>query len=208
MNTFGELKGEFFQSHSEAHDLLACRVGKSFPDGEVGALRQILYDDFQVLLPDAYLVKVDVASMAASLEVRCPFLDRELVEMAWSLPDSMKLRGPKRKWILKRVAAKHVPEDVIYRPKLGFALPMSHWWANGLLDILSELMSESRAVARGFIQKAPVQSAIDQYGRGNREHATRLWLILWLELWTRIVLEGNMDRASSLLEVLPNRQNA
>jgi len=208
MNTFGDLKGEFFQAPPEGHDLLACRVGKPFPDGEVGALRQILYDDFQVLLPDAYLVKVDVASMAASLEVRCPFLDRELVEMAWSLPDSMKLRGPKRKWILKRVAAKHVPEDVIYRPKLGFALPMSHWWANGLLDILSELMSESRAVARGFIQEAPVQSAIDQYGRGNHEHATRLWLILWLELWTRIVLDKNMDRASSLLEVLPNRQKA
>ena len=203
MDTLGELKGDFFRSNSEGHDLLACRVGKSFPEGDVGVLRQILYDDFQVLLPDAYLVKVDVASMAASLEVRCPFLDKELVEMAWSLPDSMKLRGPKRKWLLKRVAAKHVPADVIYRPKLGFALPMSHWWANGLLNILSELMSESRAVAHGFIQKEPVQRAIDQYGRGNREHATRLWLILWLELWTRIVLERSMDRASSLLDVLP-----
>lgn len=205
MDTLGELKGDFFRSNSEGHDLLACRVGKSFPEGDVGVLRQILYDDFQVLLPDAYLVKVDVASMAASLEVRCPFLDKELVEMAWSLPDSMKLRGPKRKWLLKRVAAKHVPADVIYRPKLGFALPMSHWWANGLLDILSELMSESRAVAHGFIQKEPVQRAIDQYGRGNREHATRLWLILWLELWTRIVLERSMDRASSLLDVLPSK---
>ena len=204
-DSLGSLKGEFFQPDAQDHDLLSCRVGKAFPDGEVGVLRQLLYDDFQVLLPDAYLVKVDVASMAASLEVRCPLLDQELVEAAWSLPDSMKLRGPKRKWLLKRVAERHVPKDVIYRPKQGFALPMSHWWAHGLMEILSELMSESRAVAHGFIQAEPVRQAIDRYGAGDRDHATRLWLVLWLELWTRIVLEGSMDRGTSLVEVLPGR---
>ena len=73
---------------------------------------------------------------------------------------------------------------------------------------VSEVTSASRAVARGFIQKEPAQPAINPYGWGNREHATRLWLILWLVFWTRLVLEGSMDRSSSLLEVLPNKQKS
>ena len=73
--------GDHLRPQNSQHDLEACRVGKRFPGGEIGVLRQILYDDFQVLLPDAYLVKVDVASMAASLEVRCPLLDHRLVEL-------------------------------------------------------------------------------------------------------------------------------
>ena len=197
------IMGDHLRPQNSQHDLEACRVGKRFPGGEIGVLRQILYDDFQVLLPDAYLVKVDVASMAASLEVRCPLLDHRLVELAWTLPDSMKLKGSRRKWLLKRVAARHVPKEVIYRPKQGFALPMGHWWAHGLMDILAELLSDSRAAALGFIRVEPVHRAIQEYNLGEREHATRLWLILWLELWVRIVLEGSMDRNTSLLQVLP-----
>ena len=193
-----ETKGDFLRQSDSVHHLEDCRVGKPFPNTSISVLRQILYDDFQVLLPDAYLVKVDVASMAASLEVRSPLLDHRLVELAWSLPDSMKLRGSRRKWLLKRVAARHVPSEVIYRPKQGFALPMQLWWASGLLEILNRLIADSRAAALGFIKTEPVHRAIADYRAGDQQNATRLWLVLWLELWVRIVLEGSMDRNASL----------
>ena len=85
-------------------------------------------------LPDDYLVKVDVASMAASLEVRTPLLAADFLERAWVLPDRMKMRLGRRKWLLKRIAARHVPREVIYRRKSGGAVPMKHWWKGTRAD--------------------------------------------------------------------------
>ncbi len=194
----GELLGARFESVNASHAPEACRTGRLFPGRHATVLQQILFDDFQVLLPDAYLVKVDVASMAASLEVRSPFLDHELVELAWSLPDSLKLRGASRKWLLKRLAARHVPSEVVYRPKRGFAPPMQAWWGHGLESVLERLMDESRCVALGWLRADPIMRALREHANGARDHSTRLWLILWLELWVRVVLEGSLDRSASL----------
>jgi asparagine synthase (glutamine-hydrolysing) len=183
------------------HDPVACRTGRAFAGGSATDLQQILYDDFQVLLPDDYLVKVDVASMAASLEVRPPFLDHHFVEAAWGLPDGLKLHRGESKWILKRLAARHVPRDVIYRPKAGFALPMRHWWRRRLADVLAKLLSESRCVALGWIREEPVRRCLDEHVAGHAAHDVRLWLVLWLELWARIVLERTLARGSSLLDI-------
>jgi asparagine synthase (glutamine-hydrolysing) len=194
----GDLLGDRFATRDASHIAEACRTGRPCPVRSASVLQQILFDDFQVLLPDAYLVKVDVASMAASLEVRSPFLDHELVELAWTLPDSLKLRGSSRKWLLKRLAARHVPREVVYRPKQGFAPPMQAWWGRGLTSVLDRLMGESRSVALGWIRAEPVMRALREHASGARDHSTRLWLILWLELWVRIVLEGSLDRSASL----------
>jgi asparagine synthase (glutamine-hydrolysing) len=180
------------------HDPVACRTGRPWDGGTASLLQQVLYDDFQVLLPGAYLVKVDVASMAASLEVRAPFLGHPFLETAWTLPDAMKLRYGRRKWLLKRIAARHVPPEVVNRPKQGFALPMAAWWRGRLPAVLSELMSGSRAVAWGWIEPAPVQRALREHTDGARDHATRLWLVLWLELWARVVVERSLPRSTSL----------
>jgi asparagine synthase (glutamine-hydrolysing) len=187
------LRGEL-----DGHEPSACRTGHASSAGGLSDLQQILYDDFQVLLADDYLVKVDVASMAASLEVRPPMLDHHFVEAAWDLPDDVKLRRGERKWLLKRIAAKHVPRGVVYRPKRGFAMPIKHWWRGALADLLANLMRESRCVARGWIRAEPVLRALDDHRAGRASHETRLWLVLWLELWTRIVLEGTLDRSASL----------
>ena len=100
--------------------------------GLTGKIQQsssnFLFDDFQVQLPDQYLTKIDVASMAASLEVRAPLLDVSVLETAWRLPDRMKLHWGQRKWLLKRIAARLVPREVVYRPKMGFALPLPQWF--------------------------------------------------------------------------------
>jgi len=195
----GELFGEALNGGDAAsHDPVRCRTGRALPYPDASTLQQVLYDDFQVQLPDDYLVKVDVASMAASLEVRAPFLDHHLVEEAWQLPDHHKLRRGDGKWLLKRIAARHVPREVVYRPKSGFALPMKHWWRGRLAPVLRELMRESRCVQRGWLRAEPVLRRLDEHESGRADHDIRLWLVLWLELWARIVLEKSLPRDGSL----------
>jgi len=193
------LLGSAFQDTGSGHDVIACRAGRPLSGERATVLQQALYDDFQVQLADDYLVKVDVASMAASLEVRPPMLDHTFVESAWRLPDNFKLHRGDRKWILKRVAARHVPSDVIYRPKQGFAMPMKVWWRGQLAHLLRELMRDSRCVELGWLRAASVERCIAEHLSGSGQHGTRLWLILWLELWVRIVLEGSMGRDESLV---------
>lgn len=170
-------------------DLAALRVGTAAMRREASTLQKLLYDDLQVQLPDAYLTKVDVASMAASLEVRAPFLDPRVVELAWGLPDRTKLNWGRRKWLLKCIAARYVPDDIVYRQKMGFTMPLPAWFRGKLGMVLEELMEKSVAVEDGWIRI----DAVQHYLRAHREganHATRLWLILWLELWFRLIVHG------------------
>jgi asparagine synthase (glutamine-hydrolysing) len=196
--TLGELAGPALRPGLE-HDLVACRVGLGLDRPGASVVQKLLFDDFQVQLPDAYLTKVDVASMAASLEVRAPLLDVEVVETAWRLPDRMKLHWGESKWILKRIASRLVPEDVIYRPKMGFAMPLPRWFMGDLGGTLEHLMRDSVADREGWIQAATVLSELDAHRSGRRESHTRLWLALCLELWLRMQL-GDLDPSSDLSE--------
>ena len=197
------LLGPAFAAVDPAHDVSACRAGRPLSGKNASVLQQALYDDFQVQLADDYLVKVDVASMAASLEVRPPMLGHAFVESAWTLPDGYKLHRGDRKWILKRIAARHVPKEVIYRPKRGFAMPMRIWWRGKLSLLLTALMRDSRCVALGWVNPLDIHRCLEEHVAGKADHDTRLWLVLWLELWVRIVLEGSMDRNDSLADLIP-----
>jgi asparagine synthase (glutamine-hydrolysing) len=201
LERLGDVLPDAARDACAGHDPRACRAGRPWGGDEATVLQQVLYDDFQVQLPDAYLTKVDVASMAASLEVRTPFLAREVLETAWALPDGLKLRAGRRKWLLKRIAARHVPREVIYRPKQGFALPMPAWWRGRLAGVLRALLADSRAAAWGWIDPAPVRRALDEHRAHAADHATRLWLVLWLELWARVAVERSMPRGTSLREI-------
>jgi asparagine synthase (glutamine-hydrolysing) len=185
------------------HDRIACRVGHVGLDQNGATIVQrLLFDDFQVQLPDAYLTKVDVASMAASVEVRAPLLDVEVLETAWRLPDWMKLHWGTRKWILKRVAARMVPSDVVYRPKIGFAMPLPRWFQGQIGTALERLLKNSVAAREGWINSKRVMQELEDHRSGRSDNHTRLWLILWLELWFRIVLTKEMDYDVDLLEIL------
>jgi asparagine synthase (glutamine-hydrolysing) len=173
----------------------AFRVGKALGRPEASVVQTLIYDDFQVLLPDAYLTKVDVASMATSLEVRAPLLQQRVIELAWGLPDSMKLNWGRRKWLLKRIAAHHVPRDVVYRPKMGFAMPLAEWFRGRLGEVLEDLMKSCVAAEEGWIRLAPVRSCLKAH-RNGENHAMRLWLILWLEYWFRFVAQGDGTKRS------------
>jgi asparagine synthase (glutamine-hydrolysing) len=174
------------------HDRAACRTRAASTAAGASVVQKLLAGDYHVQLPDDFLTKVDVASMAASLEVRAPFLDQRVVEEAWLLPDRFKLHWGERKWLLKRVAARRVPRDVVYRPKMGFAIPLKHWWRGPLGHWLDGLLSDSRAAAAGWIRPAVVRQVLRRHREGENHH-TRLWLILWLELWFRLVVHGERE---------------
>jgi len=199
----GEVAGPRLQDALSA-DLAALRVGKAAPRTEASVLQRLLYDDFQVQLPDAYLTKVDVASMAASLEVRAPFLEPTLMELAWTLPDRTKLSWGRRKVLLKQIAARYVPEGVIYRPKMGFGLPLSEWFRGRLGEYAEALFQCSRAVDEGYISGRIFQQTLNKHRTSGGE-ATRLWLLLWLELWFRayrddLVLSSAPEQNSALTQ--------
>lgn len=194
-----ELAGPRLQPVLES-DLDSLRVGRALERADANAMQRVLFDDFQVQLADDYLTKVDVATMAASLEARCPYLGREVVETAWNLPDKMKLNWGRRKWLLKKVAAKWVPPEVVYRRKMGFALPLRHWFRGRLGATLGSLLQDSVAASEGWIRAAPVRRMIDEQRQGA-SHETRLWLVLWLELWFRHALrKASTADLKSLLE--------
>ena len=184
------------------HDRVACRVGRTLDREGATVAQRLLFDDFQIQLPDAYLVKVDVASMAASLEVRAPMLDVEVLETAWRLPDRMKLHWGQRKWILKRIAARLVPSEGIYRPKMGFAMPLQRWFQMDLGVLLERLLTDSVAGREGWIDADRVVRELRDHRNGERDNHTRLWLILWLELWFRIVVSRELEQDADLSRML------
>ncbi len=141
--------------------------------------------DMAHYLPDDLLVKVDIASMANSLEVRSPFLDREMVEFAMSLPMSLKIRGNDRKYLLKRAFEGIVPHEALYRRKQGFGLPIGDWFRGPLRAMAEDTILSDRAAARGYFRREPLLSLVRDHLEGRVDHTHRLWALLMLELWHR-----------------------
>jgi asparagine synthase (glutamine-hydrolysing) len=148
-----------------------------------GLVDKLLFLDQQTYLPNDLLVKVDIASMAVSLEARSPFLDHKLIEFAASLPESLKLRGTTTKYILKKVAAKLVPREVIYRPKMGFSVPLGHWFRGDLTGFIREILLSEKSQKRGLFKPEAVVRMVETHISGERDYATQLWALLMLELW-------------------------
>lgn len=166
-------------------------------EASLSIVQRALLNDFLVQLPDDYLTKVDVASMAASLEVRAPLLEQTVVEAAWLLPDNYKLHFGQRKWLLKKIASRLVPGDVIYRKKMGFALPLQKWFKEELGDFMDSLFSNSIADAKGWILASTVKKQLNDHRKRNgTDNKTRLWLALWLELWFRHMEKTSTDKSS------------
>lgn len=136
-------------------------------------------------LPDTLLVKVDVATMAVSLEARSPLLDTSVMEFAASLPSRWKIGFLRSKSILKRAHHDILPHEVMYRRKMGFGVPLSHWFRGKLNSYLKEVLLDPKTSARGYFKPDRVVSLIAEHERGERNHANRLWSLLMFELWHR-----------------------
>jgi asparagine synthase (glutamine-hydrolysing) len=147
-----------------------------------------LYLDLKTYLPDDILVKVDRMSMAVSLEARAPLLDHKLVEFAFSLPGSWKLRGWTTKWIFKKAMERLLPRENIYRRKEGFSIPIKHWLRTELRDMLLDYLGEDRIRREGLFNPEPVRRMVDRHLRGRENYSHQLWALLVFEVWRETFL--------------------
>jgi len=145
--------------------------------------------DLRSYLPDDLLAKVDIASMAASLEVRSPLLDRSVIEFGVSLPRRLRIRQSEGKYLLKRLAERYVPRENLYRQKMGFGLPIGQWLRGDLRDWAHDLLTSPRS-ERGYFRPGAVANLLDEHVGGGADHTARLWALVMLELWHREVVDA------------------
>ncbi|MBK6660226.1 MAG: asparagine synthase (glutamine-hydrolyzing) [Proteobacteria bacterium] len=143
----------------------------------------MMFADALDYLPGDILTKVDRAAMAASLETRVPFLDNEVVALAWRLPPTMKLRGGQSKWVLREVLSRYVPPALTERAKAGFAVPLDAWLRGPLRAWAGDLLSESRLRAAALLDARTVQRLWQEHLSGRRNHQHVLWALLMFECW-------------------------
>lgn len=155
-----------------------------FPE-EGTPLSRLLRFNFSEYLPCDLLVKTDRCSMAHGLEVRSPFLDTALIEWAFRLPDSLKIREGKGKWILRRAFRDLLPEPILNRPKMGFGVPLGAWFRNQWTAPLKELLLPSEAGIRRYLDGRKIDELVQSHLNGSRDNGQALWLFLTFEIWLR-----------------------
>ena len=167
-------------------------------------LHQMLYVDSKIFMATLNLTYNDKMSMASSVEVRVPFLDRELAEfVAWQVPPSLKLKGrlrPKTKYIFRRAMRDILPREVLQQPKAGFGAPVDYWLAHDLKPMVDDLLSSSQVRERGLFRPQAIERFIEEHRSGRRDWSMQLWQFLTLELWMQTFLDGGAEKfeASSL----------
>lgn len=143
----------------------------------------LIFRDMAGYLPDDILVKLDRASMATSLEARCPLLDHRVIEFAWRLPTTAKVRHGQGKWILREVLARYVPPRLFERPKQGFDVPVGGWLRGPLKAWAADLLAEPRLRSQGLLDAQAVQACWQEHASGRRDRSRVLWAILMLQAW-------------------------
>ena len=178
---------EFYANLSkhEADDYLLSLLSGSREKTAVSQseIDSILQADTLMYLPDTLLTKIDIASMAVSLEGRSPLLDTSVMEFAGSLPPAWKVRLFDSKRILKEAYEGILPHEILYRKKMGFKVPLTHWFRDELYDYIEEVLLDKQAIDRGYFNSSFIQELIEDHKQGHKDNSARLWNLLMLELW-------------------------
>jgi asparagine synthase (glutamine-hydrolysing) len=180
----------------------ADRHRSSFGDVQhADFLNQMLYLDTKIFMASLNLTYNDKMSMASSVEVRVPFLDRELAEfVAWNVPPQMKLKGkwrPVTKYIFRRAMQEVLPREVLQQPKAGFAAPIDYWLAHDLRPMVDDLLAEAQIRRRGLFRPERVRAFVEEHRRGVQDWSMQIWQFLTLELWSRVFLDGGSRRLAA-----------
>lgn len=184
------------------------RLGKHHPDDWYkrvwdeadgpSPVDKVLYGDLLTYLPDELLPKMDAMTMAHSLEARSPLLDVDLADFTARLPYTMKVQGVETKALLKKLARRYVPDEVLYRPKRGFNMPLSEWLRTALSPLLRELLFSS-AFERGLFDTNFVHKLAAAHLSGARDYGQQLWSLMMLELWFRMYLDRDIKATDDIL---------
>lgn len=192
--TFDEFYHSFLLSHHRNPESLVLH-GREPPTRLAGnrpelkgldEMQRMMALDLMTYLPDDILVKVDRAAMGVSLETRVPLLDHRIVEFAWTLPQSIKLRDGHPKWPLRQVLHRHVPKNLIDRPKMGFGVPLHNWLRGPLRDWVENLLDENRLHQEGFFEVVLIRKLWLEHLTGKRNWAYLLWDILMFQAWLEV----------------------
>jgi asparagine synthase (glutamine-hydrolysing) len=177
------LYSDFFREQTREADATGL-LGEWFKRANgIGILDAMLLTDQMTYLPNDLLVKVDIAAMAVSLEARSPFLDHHVIEFAASLPQNLKLRGLTTKYVLKKALRKLLPNENLNRSKMGFGVPVGHWFRGKMQPFLREVILSEKASRRGLFKPEGVRQLIELHSHGERDYSQQLWTLLMLELW-------------------------
>jgi asparagine synthase (glutamine-hydrolysing) len=173
----------------EYRELVGCSVAPDviagpWSESRARSVLDVMLDvDVQTYLPDDLLVKMDIATMASSLEARSPLLDHELMEFAASLPANYKVRGGEKKVALRAALRGWVPDQVLDAPKRGFRLPLGEWFRGELRQYTREVLLDRRARCRGYFREDYVRELLDRHAAGVQDHSQGIWTLLMFELW-------------------------
>lgn len=177
------VRGENGSSVLEPSNLLSDALPNSGLSGVAKSPLRMMYQDSMTYLPDDILCKVDRAAMASSLETRVPFLDHRVAELAWQLPLGMKIMDGQGKWPLRQVLYKHVPRELIERPKAGFGIPVGQWLRGPLRAWAENLLDENRLNAEGYFYSVPIHKKWNEHLSGRYDHTASLWAVLMFQAW-------------------------
>ena len=181
-----ELTGLLDPSLAGHVDTVLDRHREVYEDNDLDDLvSRMCLADTRMFMPGLNLTYTDRASMAASTEVRVPFVDPVVLAAAFSLPDSEKIRGRQQKAALKDAARAWLPDEIIDRPKASFGAPLRAWVTNDLRELVDDVLLRGDLVASGFLRAAPLQRLVDDQRSGRRDEAKQVWQLLSLELWYR-----------------------
>lgn len=152
-------------------------------------LDKTFYTDIHAYLPEGLLVKMDIASMANSLEARSPFLDHKLMEFSASMPSSWKIKGLRTKHILKKTFNDFLPKEIINRKKMGFGIPVGKWFQTSWKDLFRDIVLSEKALGRGYFRRERLEEMYREHIEGRRDHGYRMWALLMLEMWHKVYID-------------------
>jgi asparagine synthase (glutamine-hydrolysing) len=159
-------------------------------ENRLSGINKSMYLDVKSYLVDNILVKVDRMSMAASLEARVPFLDHRMVEFALSIPHELKIRNFKTKYILKKMAKRVLPDNIINKPKQGFSIPMKTWLKGPVKSMMTDMLSYDRIRSQGIFNADYIDTLIREHLENQSNHSHKLWSLILFQLWTDKFFKG------------------